>query len=64
MFCYFRSSADDQVHFREPGLTHKGNIAEGSRAAAGGVTSFMDMPNVLPPTTTRQLLEKTADCRP
>ena len=50
---------DDQVHFREPGLTHKGNIAEGSRAAAaGGVTSFMDMPNVLPPTTTRQLLEE------
>lgn len=50
---------DDQVHFREPGLTHKGNIAEGSRAAAaGGVTSFMDMPNVLPPTTTRKLLEE------
>ena len=47
---------DDQVHFREPGLTHKGNIAEGSRAAAaGGVTSFMDMPNVLPPTTTKKL---------
>lgn len=50
---------DDQVHFREPGFTHKGNIAEGSRAAAaGGVTSFMDMPNVVPPTTTRQLLEE------
>lgn len=50
---------DDQVHFREPGLTHKGNIAEGSRAAAsGGVTSFMDMPNVLPPTTTLSLLEE------
>lgn len=50
---------DDQVHFREPGLTHKGNIREGSRAAAaGGVTSFMDMPNVAPPTTTRQLLEE------
>lgn len=50
---------DDQVHFREPGLTHKGNIAEGSRAAAaGGVTSFMDMPNVNPPTTTRKLLEE------
>ena len=43
---------DDQVHFREPGLTHKGNIKEGSRAAAaGGVTSFMDMPNVKPATT-------------
>ena len=50
---------DDQVHFREPGLTHKGNIAEGSRAAAaGGVTSFMDMPNVVPPTTTGRLLEE------
>ena len=50
---------DDQVHFREPRLTHKGNIAEGSRAAAaGGVTSFMDMPNVLPPTTTKKLLEE------
>lgn len=50
---------DDQVHFREPGLTHKGNIAEGSRAAAsGGVTSFMDMPNVIPPTTTLELLEE------
>ena len=48
---------DDQVHFREPGLTHKGNIGEGSRAAAaGGVTSFMDMPNVVPPTTTLQLV--------
>lgn len=50
---------DDQVHFREPGLTHKGNIAEGSRAAAaGGITSFMDMPNVVPPTTTLKLLEE------
>lgn len=50
---------DDQVHFREPGLTHKGNIAEGSRAAAsGGVTSFMDMPNVAPPTTTLERLEE------
>ena len=50
---------DDQVHFREPGLTRKGDIAEGSRAAAaGGVTSFMDMPNVLPPTTTNQLLRE------
>jgi dihydroorotase len=43
---------DDQVHFREPGLTHKGNIYSESRAAiAGGVTSFMDMPNTRPPTT-------------
>lgn len=50
---------DDQVHFREPGLTHKGDIEEGSRAAAaGGVTSFMDMPNVIPPTTSIKLLEE------
>jgi dihydroorotase len=42
---------DDQVHFREPGLTHKGSIATESRAAlAGGITSFMDMPNTNPPT--------------
>ena len=50
---------DDQVHFREPGLTHKGDIAEGSRAAAaGGVTSFMDMPNVKPATVTNELLRE------
>ncbi len=50
---------DDQVHFREPGLTHKGSIKEGSRAAAaGGVTSFMDMPNVKPATTTNELLKE------
>lgn len=50
---------DDQVHFREPGLIHKGDIAEGSRAAAaGGVTSFMDMPNIIPPTTTLGLLKE------
>lgn len=48
---------DDQVHFREPGLTHKGDIASESAAAvAGGVTSFMDMPNVAPQTTTREAL--------
>jgi len=42
---------DDQVHFREPGLTHKGDIASESAAAvAGGITSFMDMPNTIPPT--------------
>lgn len=53
---------DDQVHFREPGLTQKGDIAEGSRAAAaGGVTTFMDMPNVVPPTTTLgRMAEKQA----
>ncbi|MEQ1746958.1 MAG: dihydroorotase [Saprospiraceae bacterium] len=50
---------DDQVHFREPGLTHKATIATESRAAvAGGVTSFMEMPNVAPPSVTRQLLEE------
>lgn len=50
---------DDHVHFREPGLTHKADIATESRtAAAGGVTSFMDMPNTVPPTTTPDLLEE------
>lgn len=49
---------DDQVHFREPGLTHKGNIHSESRAAvAGGVTSFMDMPNTMPLTTTIEALD-------
>ena len=49
---------DDQVHFREPGLTHKGDIASESRAAiAGGVTSYMEMPNTNPQTTTQQTLE-------
>jgi dihydroorotase len=49
---------DDQVHFREPGLTHKANIFSESRAAvAGGVTSFMDMPNTMPLTTTVEVLE-------
>ena len=49
---------DDQVHFREPGLTHKATIASESRAAvAGGVTSFMDMPNTNPTTTTPQALQ-------
>jgi dihydroorotase len=50
---------DDQVHFREPGLTHKGDIASESRAAvAGGVTSFMEMPNTKPATTTVELLDE------
>ncbi len=49
---------DDQVHFREPGLTHKASIASESRAAvAGGITSFMEMPNTLPQATTQKLLE-------
>jgi dihydroorotase len=50
---------DDHVHFREPGLTHKESIASGSRACAkGGVTTFLDMPNTLPPTTTQTLVEE------
>lgn len=53
---------DDQVHFREPGLTHKGTIACESRAAvAGGITSYMEMPNVNPATTTIEALEKKFD---
>ena len=50
---------DDQVHFREPGLTHKANIYTESRAAvAGGITSFMEMPNTVPNTLTQELLEQ------
>ncbi len=50
---------DDQVHFREPGLTHKGNIETESKAAvAGGITSFIEMPNTKPQATTQKLLEK------
>lgn len=50
---------DDQVHFREPGLTYKGNIASESRAAvAGGITSFIEMPNTNPQSTTIELLEE------
>ncbi len=50
---------DDQVHFREPGLTHKATIyTEAKAAIAGGVTSFMDMPNTMPPAFTQQLLEE------
>ena len=49
---------DDQVHFREPGVTHKGDIATESKAAlAGGITSFMEMPNTNPQTVTLQALE-------
>ena len=50
---------DDQVHFREPGLSHKGSIYSESKAAiAGGITSFMDMPNTIPNTLTLELLEE------
>ena len=49
---------DDQVHFREPGLTHKASIySEAKAAVAGGVTSFMEMPNTIPPVFTQDLLE-------
>ncbi|MFM7769576.1 MAG: dihydroorotase [Bacteroidota bacterium] len=49
---------DDQVHFREPGLTHKGDLAtESAAAAAGGVTSYMEMPNTSPSAVTHELLE-------
>lgn len=49
---------DDQVHFREPGLTHKGTIASESRAAvAGGITSFIEQPNTVPNAITQELLE-------
>lgn len=53
---------DDQVHFREPGLTHKANIATESRAAvAGGITTFIEMPNTVPQATTQELLEEKFD---
>jgi len=49
---------DDQVHFREPGLTHKADIASESRAAvAGGITSFIEMPNTIPQAVTQEILE-------
>ena len=54
----FPGCIDDQVHFREPGLTHKGDLYTESRAAvAGGITSFMEMPNTIPNVFTQQLLE-------
>jgi len=53
---------DEHVHFREPGMTHKADIYTESRAAvAGGVTSFMDMPNTVPQTTTQDLLQQKFD---
>lgn len=58
----FPGCIDDQVHFREPGLTQKGNIASESRAAvAGGITSFMEMPNTVPNTLNQQLLQDKYD---
>src|SRR5438093_7339164 len=50
---------DDQVHFREPGLTHKEDLATATRACAkGGVTTFLDMPNTVPATITQARLEE------
>lgn len=58
----FPGVIDDQVHFREPGLTHKASIYTESRAAvAGGVTSFMEMPNTIPNALTPELLEEKYD---
>lgn len=55
----FPGVIDDQVHFREPGLTHKATIYSESKAAvAGGTTSFMEMPNTIPPALTNELLEQ------
>lgn len=55
----FPGCIDDQVHFREPGLTHKAEIyTEARSAVAGGITSFMEMPNTVPNTFTQQLLEE------
>jgi dihydroorotase len=55
----FPGCIDDQVHFREPGLTHKGEIyTEAKAAVAGGITSFMEMPNTVPNTFTQDLLEE------
>src|SRR5436190_16429919 len=54
----FPGAIDDQVHFREPGLTHKATIyTEAKAAVAGGVTSFMEMPNTIPNALTQELLE-------
>lgn len=58
----FPGLIDDQVHFREPGLTHKAEIFTESRAAvAGGITSFMEMPNTVPNTLTQELLQQKYD---
>jgi len=58
----FPGVIDDQVHFREPGLTHKGNIAtESAAAVAGGTTTFMEMPNTKPTATTQAELQKKYD---
>ena len=56
---------DDQVHFREPGLTHKEDLATASRACAkGGVTTFLEMPNTVPPATTQAGVDEKYAWRP
>ena len=53
---------DDQVHFREPGLTHKSDLyTEPKAAVAGGVTTYMEMPNTKPPAITQELLQQKYD---
>lgn len=60
--CLMPGIIDDQVHFREPGLTHKANIGTESKAAiAGGVTSFMEMPNTKPNAVTQEILQEKYD---
>lgn len=60
--CLIPGLIDDQVHFREPGLTHKATIGTESRAAvAGGVTTFIEMPNTVPQATTQKLLQDKFD---
>ncbi|WP_373724120.1 amidohydrolase family protein, partial [Bacteroides heparinolyticus] len=60
--CLLPGIIDDHVHFRDPGLTHKADILTESRAAAaGGVTSIMDMPNTNPPTVTLDALNAKLD---
>ena len=57
--CLLPGVVDDQVHFREPGLTHKEDLRHASRACArGGITTFLEMPNTQPAATTQQLLEE------
>src|SRR5699024_11011094 len=60
--CLLPGVIDDQVHFREPGMTYKEDIAHGSRAAiAGGITSFIEMPNTKPHATTHERMQEKFD---
>ncbi len=57
--CLFPGLVDDQVHFREPGMTHKGEIyTEAKAGVAGGTTTYMEMPNTVPQSTKIELLEE------